>query len=91
MFELILNQKIDEIADMLVKKNNSYGNSYFKTREEFGKIVFLIRLTDKLNRLKMLVETSKDEYFESYEDTIKDIIGYCLLELIHNDMKKEDR
>lgn len=79
--ENIQNQ-INEILDILEKKNKSYNNSYELTRNEFGNIIFIIRLQDKLNRLKSLIMNNKLEYFsESYNDTIKDIIGYCLLEL----------
>lgn len=72
----------EEILSMLEEKQKSYSNSYEQTRQEFGNIVFLIRLTDKVNRLKSLVKNQQEGYFsESYQDTIKDIIGYCLLEL----------
>lgn len=77
-FYLILN----DIAELLTIKNKKYGNSYDKTRSEWGEIAFALRLEDKFNRVKTLIK-NKDAGTsdESLEDTIKDIIGYCTLEL----------
>ncbi|MGC8767372.1 MAG: nucleotide modification associated domain-containing protein [Brevinematia bacterium] len=79
----ILNSIVSNIVDLLIQKNADYGDSYFKLRDDFGKISFIVRLVDKTERLKNLAK--KESYFfsESEEDTIKDIIGYCLLELYY--------
>ena len=70
------------IAELLKRKNADYGNSYDHLRNEFGDIAFIIRLGDKFSRLKSIERKGKTEVKdESYEDTIKDIIGYCTLEL----------
>lgn len=69
-----------QIVEMVKKKNCDYGGAFFITRERFGAVAFLIRLLDKVNRLERMVETGK-AFYESYEDTIMDIVGYCLLEL----------
>ncbi|TGE33344.1 nucleotide modification associated domain-containing protein [Desulfosporosinus sp. Sb-LF] len=71
------------IAELLEQKNHDYGRSYDKLREEFGEISFLIRLGDKINRLNTLVEHPAQITTEAVEDTIKDIIGYCTLELCY--------
>jgi len=55
-----------------------------KTREKYGEIAFLIRIEDKLNRLETLLRNKEIEKGdESIEDTIKDLMGYCLLELYY--------
>jgi len=41
----------------------------------------VIRINDKTNRLKNLVQNNKKPMNETIEDTFKDIIGYCLLSL----------
>jgi len=69
------------VADLLEQKNHDYGRSYDVLREEYGEVSFLIRLGDKVNRLKTLVNHSAKVKTEAVEDTIKDIIGYCTLEL----------
>lgn len=69
------------VADLLEQKNHDYGRSYDVLRKEYGEVSFLIRLGDKVNRLKTLVNHPAKVKAEAVEDTIKDIIGYCTLEL----------
>ena len=69
------------VADLLEQKNHDYGRSYDVLREEYGEVSFLIRLGDKVNRLKTLVKHPAKVKAEAVEDTILDIIGYCTLEL----------
>lgn len=76
-----------DIVRMLEKKNKDYGDSYAILREEYGPISFVIRLSDKINRLKTLVNKPQADSDESLEDTIRDIIGYCLLELEYRGRK----
>lgn len=78
----LLDEIVYPIQELLIKKNSDYGDSYFELRKEFGKVAFLIRLTDKITRLKTLTK-QQAQVEESEEDTIKDIIGYCLLELYY--------
>jgi hypothetical protein len=77
------------VAELLEQKNHDYGRSYDRLREEFGEISFLIRLDDKINRLKTLVKHPAKVTTEAVEDTIKDIIGYCTLELCFRQSKEE--
>lgn len=72
---------LSPVAELLEQKNHDYGRSYDELREEFGEVSFLIRLGDKMNRLKTLVKNPAKVTTEAAEDTIKDIIGYCTLEL----------
>lgn len=85
-----LDEVIGEVVKLLIKKSSDYGDSYFKTREEFGEISFLIRLSDKIERLKTLTKNNA-MVDESKEDTIKDIIGYCLLELYYKRYKSSNQ
>ena len=71
------------ILGLLEKKNKDYGRSYDKLREEFGEVSFLIRLSDKYNRLKTLTYHPASVEDESIIDTIYDVIGYCTLELAY--------
>lgn len=71
---------LDNIKEILKKKNQDYGNSFHEDFEEFGITVSLIRLSDKFRRFKSLVKTGKSN-FEGLEDTLKDIIGYATLTL----------
>lgn len=72
---------LEPVAELLEQKNHDYGRSYDQLREEYGETSFLIRLDDKINRLKTLVKHPAKVTTEAIEDTIRDIIGYCTLEL----------
>lgn len=78
-FEQSVRRHTDRIADVLVSKNLSYGDSALNPVRIFSKAdrmeQLYIRLDDKISRVK-----SGHEY--PGDDTIQDIIGYCLLVLI---------
>lgn len=65
----------DEIVQMLVKKNESYGNSALDPIRIFSKADSVeqikVRIDDKLSRLKRGNDLG--------EDTINDLIGYLFL------------
>lgn len=71
---------LDDMKELLNKKNQDYGNSFHDSYVEFGIIAPVVRLSDKFNRLKSLTKGNYP-HFESVEDTLKDIIGYCTLTL----------
>lgn len=83
-FEAILSP----IADLLKRKNTDYGNSYAILRERFGTISFLVRLHDKINRVEQLIKNEALVKEESVLDTLKDIIGYCTLEILYREGHK---
>jgi len=78
-------ENIDEIytkiRNTLITKNHDYGDSFHYLYKEWGMESVLIRLNDKLQRLKTL--TKEDRYVkdESVKDTLTDIVGYALLGL----------
>ena len=73
----ILDKILNRIRNIILVKNEHYGSSFHQTIEEYGTITLLIRLTDKLNRLKTAYR-----HHESLEDTLLDIAGYAILGLI---------
>lgn len=73
-------------------KNNDYGNSVADTYEKFGDISFLVRITDKYNRLLTLCNPNAPEQKvkdEKIEDTILDLANYCLLWLVEKEYKNQ--
>ena len=72
----------NELLETFIKKNNDYGNDNLDT---FGKIGIMIRLQDKINKYinikKNNIHLVEDE---SLDDTIKDLINYSYLFLIHD-------
>lgn len=80
----------DEIIEIVDKKNKDYGNSFTKSVDEFGQVIYAIRLDDKINRLKTLIKANKIEVNESLRDTLLDIVGYGLLILDDMEQRSED-
>ena len=70
-----------ELVDLHTKKNSNYGNSYSKLYEELGEIAALVPLHNKLDRLTNLVKGGQN-YFESKEDTLKDLASYAIMMLV---------
>ena len=76
-FELIIN----ECIELAHSKNKDYGTY---SLIEFGRKGCLIRMNDKLNRLKTLIlnENKPKVETEKIEDTIKDLINYSIYLLL---------
>ena len=73
-----------EMHKLYVAKNADYGDSFAKVRMDIPNAI-LVRLSDKLNRLKSLMTKSDDDRKvrdESIDDTLMDIANYALLELV---------
>jgi hypothetical protein len=81
-------QLCDDIHNLYIQKNTDYGSSASKSYQEFGMTAYLIRLSDKLNRLKTLSKQEQLVKDESIKDTLMDMAGYCLLALV--DLETED-
>ena len=82
----IFHRIAEEMAETVSRKNVDYGNSYFRLRSEWGEMSFGARLGDKYYRLTNLLQGHNPQVEESIEDTIRDIIGYCLLELAYREL-----
>lgn len=76
-----------QLHQTYVRKNHDYGNSFYKVREEFPNAV-LIRLMDKLERLKALY-VSPALVDESIEDTLLDLANYAIMEVVERRREKQ--
>lgn len=70
----------DEMAEFLIGKNRSYGNSVAEPMGVFAKradtlLQIDVRIDDKLSRLKKGADYPGD-------DTIKDLVGYLILRMV---------
>lgn len=92
----------DELLQTFVDKNADYGNSFESSLEEYGLITALIRMDDKMGRLRTLIKSSfineildnesdgarvKDE---SISDTLRDLSNYALMASVWFDHKDDD-
>ncbi|WP_260447226.1 nucleotide modification associated domain-containing protein [Listeria newyorkensis] len=83
-FEQQLEAISAELVELLGRKNRNYGASFDRQMAEYGLPASLIRMDDKLSRLKALGTTEVvDEVGESIEDTLLDLAGYALMTLRH--------
>ena len=68
---------LDEIKDLLIAKNQKYGNSALEPLGVFSKLspeqALFVRIDDKLKRIKN-GSLQKDD-----EDVVNDLIGYLVL------------
>jgi len=72
---------LEEIRDLLIAKNQKYGNSALEPLGVFSQLSakegLLVRIDDKLKRIKNGTLERDDE------DVINDLIGYLVLLKIH--------
>lgn len=70
------------MSSLYHNKNHDYGNSFEKSCDEFGLTSPIIRMSDKLNRLKTLSKTSPVIGDEKIEDTLLDLANYAVMTLV---------
>ena len=67
--------------DLFLRKNKDYGNSF----QDFGFLGIMVRLNDKINRMKTLHSNNHTSAVpdESFVDTVQDLYNYTLLGLMY--------
>lgn len=87
IYQYILNN----LEETYKNKNNDYGNSVADTYKKFGDLSFLVRITDKYNRLLTLCNPNNEQKVkdEKMDDTILDLANYCLLWLVEKEYKNQ--
>ena len=78
-FEESCRQTALRIAEIVIAKQHDYGHDNILAFRERGVVV---RLWDKISRLKNLVWENNDPKNESIEDTFTDIAGYAIIGLM---------
>jgi hypothetical protein len=86
--ELII-RVCDELKVTLLKKDADYGSSFSDQYKEFGMLSGVIRLNDKMNRIKNLIKGSQSQVDENIEDTFLDLCGYSVLNIVERIKEKE--
>lgn len=80
-------QKLNKIY---AQKNHDYGDAFGKGYAEYGEVMAVIRLEDKLNRLKALRTADPLVKDESTNDTLMDLANYAIMTLIERERVKND-
>lgn len=63
-------------------KNADYGSSFDKTLNEFGLVASVVRLNDKMERIKSLIKSDAKVLDENIDDTLLDMANYAVLTLL---------
>jgi len=78
----------NQMHDIYIKKNHDYGNSFDKSMDEFGMTSAVIRMNDKLERLKTLSRKESMVKDESVQDTLLDLANYAIMTVMY--LKKQN-
>lgn len=70
---------VTDTMELCIAKNKDYGSSVQDTYERFGDISYLVRITDKYNRIYTLLDKEAEVKDENIDDTIKDMGNYLFL------------
>ena len=89
MKKSIYNKILRDLSKTYEAKNADYGDSVGDTYKKFGDISFLVRITDKFNRINSLYQKGTPQVSESMDDTILDMANYCILWLVERRAKEE--
>ena len=76
------NEIVCKMADMYEKKNADYGDSFGQTCDEFGITAAIVRMIDKMNRIKQLSKNNALVTDESIKDTLLDLANYAVMTLV---------
>lgn len=70
------------MTDLLISKQRDYGHGNINA---FGTYGVLVRLSDKIERLKNLMSNGIKPTNESVIDTLQDMVGYCVIAMMLDD------
>lgn len=63
-------------------KNHDYGDSFGESFEEWGTVAAVVRMDDKMRRIKQLAKTNDAKVNESLADSVLDLANYSIMLLI---------
>lgn len=75
------------MAKTYAAKNHDYGNSFEESLDEFGLVASVVRLGDKMNRIKSLIKKEAQVKDESIKDTLLDMANYAIMTVMWMDKK----
>lgn len=74
----------EKMAETYAKKNHDYGDAFGKSVNEFGYISAVVRMNDKMERIKSLIKLENKTLVqdESIADTLLDLANYSVMTLV---------
>jgi len=81
----VFNQITKKMAETYAAKNHDYGNAFGKSYNEFGIISAVVRMNDKMERIKSLAKMPHEQMQvkdESLQDTLLDLANYAVMTLV---------
>lgn len=78
-----------QMCDTYIAKNADYGNSFDKSMDEFGITASVVRMSDKMERLKSLTKKKTQVKDESVKDTLLDLANYAIMTVMHLNKEKD--
>ena len=80
---------LEEMKELHAKKNADYGDVFHKSFVEFGPTAGVVRLNDKMERIKSLIKNGKAEVKdESVLDSLRDLACYAVM--LYVELKNRD-
>lgn len=71
---------LQELSDLYYRKNHDYGDNFRKSLEEFGLVAAVVRMSDKMERVKTLSKGEKAKVTdEKIRDTLVDLANYAIM------------
>jgi hypothetical protein len=77
-----------ELNRIYKAKQHDYGNSFGESVKEWGLIAAVIRMDDKMRRLKTLI-TSERQVDETIRDTLLDLANYSIMAIMEGELDDE--
>ena len=82
---------VAEMLEIYKAKNKDYGDSFSESFEEFGLIAPVVRMNDKMNRIKSLSKKGDRQVkSESLRDSLMDLANYAMMTVVELDQQVED-
>ena len=82
---------LDYIHNTYIAKNSDYGDSFSESMDEYGLTAGLIRMGDKMSRLKSLNKReTMSVHDESLQDTLLDLANYAIMTAMWLNPEDED-
>ena len=85
-------QITDEMVKLYERKNSDYGSSIHDTYMKYGAVAYLVRMEDKINRVRSLTQNNNQTVEdEKLHDRLVDLANYSILMLLELEGNKNDR